>query len=80
MCVVNIVGKVAAADMKQSQAISLGGGQVFTRLTVDPGRAQGLLMFRLAESLIDVIVREKVARAIAAGQFPAVALTPVTPE
>ena len=55
MCVVNIVGKVAAADLKQSQAISFGGGQVFTRLTVDPGRAQGLLMFGLAESRIDVI-------------------------
>lgn len=53
---------------------------VFTRLTIDPGRAQGLLMFRLAESLIDVIVHEKVARAIAAGQFSAVALTGVTPE
>jgi hypothetical protein len=78
--VVNIVGKVAAADMKRSQAISRGGGQVVTRLTIDPGRARGLLMFRLAESLIDVIVHGKVARAIAAGQFPAVALTAVTPE
>lgn len=55
MCVVHIVGKVAAADLTPSQAISLGGGQVFTRLTVGPGRAQGLLMFGLAESRIDVI-------------------------
>lgn len=79
-CVVNIVGKVAAADMRQSQGISLGGGQVFTTLTIDPKRAKDLLMFRLAESLVDVIVHEKVAKAIAAGQFRAVLLTPVTPQ
>lgn len=77
-CVVNVLGKVAAADMKQSQAISLGGGHVFTRLTVDPGKARGLLMFRLAESLVDVIVHERVAQAVAAGQFRGVLLTPVT--
>lgn len=79
-CVVNIVGKVAAADMRRSEAISLGGGQVFTKLTVDPGRARDLLMFRLGESLIDVIVHEKVAKAVAAGGFRAVALSPVTAE
>jgi len=79
-CVVNIVGKVAAADMRQSQAISLGGGQVFTRLAVDPGRARDLLIFRLGESLVDVIVHEKVAKAVAAGGFRAVVLSPVTAE
>lgn len=78
--VVNIVGKVAAADMRQSHAISLGGGQVFTHLTVDPARARDLLMFRLGESLIDVIVHEKVAKAVAAGQFRAVELSPVIAE
>lgn len=77
-CVVNVIGKVAAADMKQSQAISLGEGHVFTRLTVDPGKARGLLMFRLAESLVDVIVHQRVAQAVAAGQFRGVLLTPVT--
>lgn len=75
---VNVLGLVAAADMKQSQGISLGGGQVFTQLTIDPGRTHGLLMFRLAESLVDVIVHERVAEAVRAGGFPAVLLTPVT--
>lgn len=79
-CVVNIVGKVAAADMSQSQAISLGGGQVFTSLKVDAKRARDLLMFRLAESLIDVILHERVAKSLAAGGFRAVALTPVSAE
>lgn len=77
-CVVNVLGKVAAADMKQSQAISLGEGHVFTQLTVDSGKARGLLMFRLAESLVDVIVHQRVAQAVTAGQFRGVLLTPVT--
>lgn len=77
-CLVNVLGLVAAADMKQSQGISLGGGQVFTTLAVDPGRTHGLLLFRLAESLVDIIVHEKVAEAVRAGRFPAVLLTPVT--
>jgi hypothetical protein len=77
-CVVNIIGLVAAADLQKSEAIPLGGGQVFTSLEVEADKAKGLLMFRLAESLIDVIVHEKVARAIEAGQFRGVLLTPVT--
>lgn len=79
-CVVNVVGKVAAADMKRSDGISLGDKQVFTKLTVDAKKAKDLLMFRLAESLVDVIVHEKVAKAIAARQLRAVALSPVTAE
>jgi len=79
-CVVNVVGKVAAADMKQSDGISLGDKQVFTKLTVDAKKAKDLLMFRLAESLVDIIVHEKVAKAIAARQLRAVALSPVTAE
>jgi hypothetical protein len=79
-CVVNIIGLVASADLATSESIPLGGGQVFTSLSVDPDRAKGLLMFRLAESLIDVIVHEKVANAIEAGQFRGVLLSPVTSE
>jgi len=78
-CVVNIVGLVAAADLSKSASLPLAQGHVFTRLTVDPARAQGLPMFRLAESLIDVIVSEPVARAIEAGAFHGLTLTPVTP-
>jgi len=74
-CVVNILGLVAAADMQQSDAISLGGGQVFSSLEVDKDKAKKLLFFRLAESLTDVIVHEKVAKAIEVGEFPGVVLT-----
>lgn len=77
--VVNIVGLVAAADMSKSEAIPLGGGQVFTRLEVDPSKPRGLLMFRLAESLIDVVIHERIAEAVAKGDFRGVTLSRLTP-
>ena len=78
--VVNVVGLVAAADLSKSKSLPLGGGHVFTDLTVDPSKTQGLLVFRLAESLIDIIVHERVAKAIEAGKFHGVLLTPVSPD
>lgn len=77
--VVNIVGLVAAADMSKSEAIPLGGGQVFTRLEIGPNKPQGLSMFRLAESLISVIVHERVAEAIEKGDFRGVTLARLAP-
>ncbi len=77
-CVVNIIGLVAAADMQKSEAIPLGSGQVFANLGVDAHKGGGLLMFRLAESRIDVIVHERVATAIKAGGFRAVLLSAVS--
>lgn len=79
-CVVNIIGLVAGADVQKSESIPLGGGEVFTELAVDADKAKGMLMFRLAESLIDVIVHERVAKAIEAGRFPGVVLSRVTEE
>jgi hypothetical protein len=75
--VVNIIGLVAAADLSQSKSIPLGGGHVFTDLKVNEIKARELLMFRLAESLIDVVVHEKVARAVSEGGFNGILLTPV---
>ena len=77
-CVVNIIGKVAVANMAQSDALPLGGGHVFIKLSIDAGKARGLLMFRLAESLVDVIVYEKVAQALEARPFRGLKLTAVT--
>lgn len=76
--VVNVIGLVEAADAGGSESLPLGAGEVFTKLVVDPEKAQGLLMFRLAESQIDVIVHERVANAIRQGGFRGVTLTPVT--
>jgi hypothetical protein len=76
--VVNVLGLVAAADLDASQSITLGEGHVFTDLKIDASKACGLLMFRLAESLIDVIVHERIAKAIEAGGFRGVVLKPVS--
>jgi|SRR5437879_5701364 len=77
-CVVNVLGLVAAADMKKSRARPLANLKFFEQLAIDTTRAQGLLMFRLAESITDIIVAENVARAIDAGQFTDVTLEPVS--
>jgi hypothetical protein len=77
-CVVNVVGLVAAADLQRSSALPLGQGWVFPSLTIDASKPLGLLMFRLAESLVDVIVHEQVASAIRAGSFRGVRLESVT--
>lgn len=76
--VVNIIGLVAATDIENSESLPLAEGQVFTSLKIDTDKASGLLMFRLAESLVDVIVHEKVAAAIEKGGFRGVLLSPVS--
>jgi hypothetical protein len=61
---VNIIGLVAAADMQKSKLnpavretlISVD----FHSLSVDPAKARGLLLFRLAENVSAVIVHEHV--------------------
>jgi hypothetical protein len=74
--VVNVVGLVAAADMKSSESLALGGGQVFTKLVVDDTKPHALLMFRLAESLIDVVVHDSIADVLRAGEFHGLLLKP----
>lgn len=62
--VVNIIGLVAAADPDASKSRPLANVQFFETLVIDEARAHGLLMFRLAESLGDIIIAEKVAKAV----------------
>jgi hypothetical protein len=63
--VVNIVGLVACASAGGSVADPLSTKQYFHKLVVDEGRAAGLLLFRLEESPLDVIVHERVVKALA---------------
>jgi len=62
--VVNIVGLVRAADMEESEYIDMGGtgvlGVGFPNLVIDERKAQDLLVFRLLESIADVIIHESV--------------------
>jgi hypothetical protein len=72
--VVNIVGLVAASDPGASKTRPLAHVKYFEKLVLDETRARGLLMFRLAESLIDVIVAESIAQSLRDGRFVDVTL------
>jgi len=60
---VNIVGVVAIADMKRSDATVHIGGPVidvdFDNLVIDPSKTSSLLIFRLAESTNTILVNDK---------------------
>jgi hypothetical protein len=74
---VNVVGLVSAANDAASTATPVAGKKFFHKLVIDPKRAAGLLVFRLAESLIDIIVEERVAKAVQAGKFRGLGLVPL---
>jgi hypothetical protein len=76
--VVNIVGIVACADPSKSDATPLADVKYFFKLSIDPSRPKDAFMFRLAESRTDVIVVERVAKAIEAGAFRNIRLEPVS--
>ena len=71
--VVNIVGRVAAADLENSLWTSPSGRPIvdvdFDSLTIDERRAGGLLLFRLAECVSAVIVHARVREALLAAGF-----------
>jgi hypothetical protein len=75
--VVNIIGLVSCADLDASRSRPLGDVNFFDQVVLDPSRTSGALMFRLAESPIEVIVHEKVADAIRAGRFNGIVLEPL---
>lgn len=65
---VNIIGAIAAADLKHSRfdptveerAVSMD----FNSLVIDEGKTQGALLFRLAESVNAIVVHERVKQAL----------------
>ncbi|RKG95667.1 hypothetical protein D7V97_36825 [Corallococcus sp. CA053C] len=67
---VNVIGMVSAADMAKSVATVHDGIPLvdvsFDRLVIDPRKAHGFLMFRLAENNSAVIVHEQVKQAVLA--------------
>jgi len=66
----NIVGRVACARMKESTKEQLiGHAYVFQNLIIDPKQIGDLLIFRLHQSPMVVLVHERIARAIEAGNF-----------
>ncbi len=62
--VVNVLGKLQAADMDASDYIDMGGTGLiavgFKDLVIDESKTNNAKMFRLAESITDVIIHESV--------------------
>ncbi len=74
---VNILGMVSCANVAESETSELGSTYYFHDLVIDPAKTGGLLLFRLAESMIDVLVHERVAEALKAAKLRGVVLNPV---
>jgi hypothetical protein len=72
--VVNVIGLISCANRDESRSHPLGNVQFFEELVLDQPRTAGALMFRLAESPIEIVVHEKVADAIRTGNFHGVVL------
>ena len=75
--VINVVGLVSCAAVDASDSIPFADGLYFNKLVIDPAKTNGLLMFRLAESKMDVLIHESVAKILMKGNFPYLVLTPL---
>lgn len=76
----NLIGLVAAADLGASNVV---GGSAdglldvdFESVKIDPARARGLLMFRLAENTSAIVVHEKIRDFIGQRGFPQLEFMP----
>lgn len=76
--VFNVVGLASCADDAASKSYPLADVKFYDQLKIDPSRTQGLKMFRLAESRMDIIVSEDVAKHIMDADLKGIVLEPVT--
>ena len=70
---VNIVGLVSCANLETSESEPFGSGYYFHKIKIDEEKVKGLSMFRLAESHLEIIVDEKVAKIINSEKFSGIA-------
>lgn len=71
--VVNIVGTIAAADLSRSRHTSHGTSLYdvdFDSLEIDEAKANGALMFRLAENVTGIVVHERVKKSLLDAALP----------
>ena len=73
----NIIGLIACADLGQSQSEELAESHVFRKLVIDPKRTRGADFFRLAECSVEILVSERILKALPLQRFPDVVLKPV---
>jgi len=78
---INILGLIAAADLSKSQWSNFDGAARidthFDALAVDPDKARGQLMFRLAEDTGTIVVHAKVKQALESAGIAMLRFTPV---
>lgn len=75
---VNIIGLVSCASIEESDTSKIGTSYYFHNLVIDPKKTKGILAFRLAESKIDLMIHENIAREIQANGFLGIELNPVS--
>jgi hypothetical protein len=65
---VNIIGLVAAADVSKSSFRAFSDppqiDTIFRKIVIDEDKTYGILLFRMAESLSEIIVHQKVKEAL----------------
>ena len=76
---VNIIGRIACADLKQSEYLPGHEPPLmkFNKLVLDEAKTMGVPMFRLAESTMHILVSEKVKQAVEAAKLSGVRLLPL---
>jgi hypothetical protein len=75
----NIVGNVAAADLGGSTFVAPDGPMIsthFNSLKINESAASGLLIFRLAESLMGIVVHARVKAAIESAGIDTLSFVP----
>lgn len=76
--VFNIIGLVSCARLDESDQLPLGEGFYFRNLFIDPEKIHGQLVFRLKETLMDIIIHEQIAEGLTENKIRGIIMTPAT--
>lgn len=75
--VVNVIGIISCADLSGSDVTRLADVNYFHKLVINPKRTNGALLFRLADSRLDIIISGQVADIIGKEKFRNLILEPL---
>lgn len=75
--VINVLGLVSCAVLKQSEIDPLGELHYFHKLVIDRARTHELLLFRLAEYPPTILIHDRVATKLLEGGFAGLVIEPV---
>jgi hypothetical protein len=74
---INVIGRIACAVPEANASMPLATKKYFTKLVIDPTRANGQLMFRLKESPLLILLHESVVKRIDTKDYVGLVLKPV---